>query len=125
MRVTEILLVILVSFLFFVGHPGKREHRQEQQAAIASETNTLEVVYRVQDSTQEELADINWLKKAAQAAMDEGKPYFSVLNQRVTRRYSKKEQLYLTTIEGRIEITDRPMETDYDANEILGLNLGE
>jgi len=125
MRVTEILVVILVSFLFFLGHPGKNEQRQEQQDVSVSENKMLEVVYRVPDSTQEEVADIKWLRKAAELAMDEGRPYFSIINQKVTRRFSKSDETYLTTIEGKIEITDNPMETDYDANEIIGLNLGD
>ena len=124
-RLTEILIIAVIGILFFVGVPfpksaGLKGVRQEQQETT-SHNSTFIVVFRSKESSQEDTADISWLKKAADVGVKNKLPYFNVLEQRSFKQYSKKADTELTTIEGIVEYNNDPMGSDYDAREILSL----
>ena len=132
MRLVEILFISFVGLLVFSGMPfphgkvadqGKKMIRQEQEAPtmVGEKSSTYVVIYKSQDISEEDTADISWLKKAAELGVKNGLPYFNVQEQNSYKRFSKKADAELTTIEGTVEFTNDPMSTDYDAREILSL----
>lgn len=130
MRLTELLFITFIALFFFTGLPfphhdetdaGRKGIRQEQQEAPSDRSSTFVVVYRSSDISGEETADINWLKKAAELGVKKNLPYFNVIEQRSYKKFSKKADAELTTIEGTVDFTNDPMSTDYDAREILSL----
>lgn len=125
MKWPEIVVIIIALLVFFIPKSYFKEERQEE-VINAYETNgpeTYHIVYKVKTPKDESIADIIWLKRAAQKALESGIPYFNVTNQKRTLRYNKKFQKKLSIIEGTIILDNDPMTTDYDANEIESLPL--
>ena len=71
------------------------------------------------------VADILWLKKAAEVALDAGIPHFNVRKKKITREFNQKIQRRMNVVEGVIVLDNDPMSAEYDANEILSLVLPE
>lgn len=124
MRLTEFMVIIVAALLFLI--PSMRQEkgafeRQMQEEApyeeIMEEPNTYKVTYEVKKASDESLADIHWMKKAASVAKDAGIPYFNVLEQKV------KKQNGLSVVEGIIELDNDPMRAEFDAQEIESLVL--
>jgi hypothetical protein len=135
MRLTEIIILLFVAFLLVEGtslkSSTKEVKRQEEQeevdlvVPIEEEKNVINVNYHVSDISEESISDINWLKKAAELARKKGVPYFNVVEQNIYKKFSETANADLTVIKGKIELISDPMSSDYDANEILSLNLGQ
>jgi hypothetical protein len=134
MRLTEIIIILFVAFLLVEGtslkSSTKEVARQEEEEVdlvlpIEEENNVIDVIYYVSDISEENISDINWLKKAAELAQKKGVPYFNVVKQNIYKKFSKEANADLTVIEGKIELISDPMSSDYDANEIQSLNLGQ
>jgi hypothetical protein len=130
MRLTETLFITFIALFLFIGVPfphhddanaARKGLRQEQQEAPSDRSDTFVVVFRSTNASQEETADISWLKKAAELGVKNNLPYFNVMEQNSYKSFSKKADTELTTIEGTVEFTNDPMSTDYDAHEILSL----
>ena len=51
------------------------------------------------------VADILWLKKAAEVALDAGIPHFNVRNKKISREFNKKIQRRVNVVEGVIELS--------------------
>ena len=124
MRLTEFMVIIVAALLFLI--PSMRQEkgafeRQMQEEApyeeIMEEPNTYKITYEVKKASEESLADIHWMKKAASVAKDAGIPYFNVLEQKV------KKQNGLSVVEGIIELDNDPMRAEFDAQEIESLVL--
>lgn len=131
MKVTIFLAVIVASLAYLVPIM-KTEKRNQMQAQEESpvETinygpNTFKITYTSQKPSEDEIADIIWMKKAAEVAKNEGIPYFNVLEQKSYQNYSEAYQQELTTVEGIIELDADVMEAEYDAQEIESLVLPE
>ncbi len=131
MRLRELLVIVVAGFLLVFITPtfNKESRALERQAQEASpselleEEHTFRIVYRVPSSKEESIADIIWMKKAAEVATSEGVPYFNVLEQKVTKRYVKKYDTELSIIEGIIQLDPDPMRGEFDAREITSLVL--
>ena len=139
MRKTELAVVTFALFLFFLVGPltakrdegiQKEEVRQEEQFSPEeyfddSAGDTYRVTYRPPGLRENNVADILWLKKAAEVAMDAGIPHFNVREKKITKEFNSKLQRKTNVVEGVIELDNDPMSAEYDANEILSLVLPE
>lgn len=111
----------------------QQETRQEEvmQEEVAAEVDhnyageTYRVVYKAPGAKESSMADIIWLKKAAEVAMDAGIPHFNVRKKTVSKKFHSRAHRSLTVVEGVIELDNDPMRAEYDANEILSLVLPE
>ncbi len=131
--------LFVICFLFLIGRPlmavklDSQLQREEAQIERQEEEVTLEkkaigplkveeagknrfrIAYDMPTVTDEPLADIIWMKKAAEVAVKNENPYFNVTEQ----TYREEE------VEGVIELMEDPMKAEYDANEILSLVVPE
>jgi hypothetical protein len=129
MKMMEIFLIFLVCLIFLVGRPEPEVvHQRQEQQAVEDEgpienPRFINLVYKVKTLDEEPIADIIWLSKAAEIALKKGVPYFNVSNQSFHKEYVKKLNTELSVIEGTIELQSDPMQSDYDANEIISLNV--
>lgn len=132
MRLTEFVVVIVAALLFLIPTMKKENRTFEREAQEErpmdrqmeeAETRTFKVTYEVKSPEEEALADILWMKKAAQIARDEGIPYFNVLEQHITKRFVNSANMELSVIDGVIELDNDPMRAEFDANEIESLIL--
>lgn len=126
MKISEFLVVVFASilFLFPIIKEEKKSIRQEQEVMRKpSEVNskTFKVVYEVPSPNEEHLADIFWLKYAAEIAVESGTPYFNIIKQSIRKNFNQRYQVHLTTIEGIIELEYDPIKAEYDAHEIESL----
>lgn len=132
MRLTEFIIVIAVALLFLIPTMKKEDtflHRQMQEEAPIEmqeeeeEINTFKISFESRNPQEEPIADIMWMKKAAETARDAGIPYFNVLKQKIRKRYVPKYKTELSVVEGIIQLDNDPMRAEYDANEIEALVL--
>jgi hypothetical protein len=131
MRITPFLIVVAVALIFLIPKAKKErdQERQEQEevestrSPTTGEIHTLRVRYAAHRPEEAPIADIIWIKKAAEIALDSGTPYFNVLKQQITHRFSSKYKIDLPVVHGIIQLEDDPMRAEYDAHEIEGLIL--
>lgn len=132
MRLTEFVVVIVAALLFLIPTMKKenrslereaQEERPMERQMEEAETSTFKVTYEVKSPDEESVADILWMKRAAQIAREEGIPYFNVLEQHITKRFVNSANMELSVIEGVIELDGDPMRAEFDANEIESLVL--
>ncbi len=127
MKISEFLVVVIaaVLFLFPIIKEEKQLVRQEQEEDIRQpsgiNSKIFKVVYEVPSPNEEDLADIFWLRYAAEVAIDSGTPYFNIIKQSIRKNFSPRHKVNLTTIEGLIELEYDPMKAEYDAHEIESL----
>lgn len=130
MRLTEFMIVIIAALMFLIPTMKKeqvvtyeREAQEEDPLEEISDTelNTFKISYQVMSPDEEPVADIIWMKKAAEVARDEGVPYFNVVKQDIRKRFVKKYNMELSVIEGVIQLDNDPMRAEFDANEIESL----
>lgn len=144
MHATQVTVVALLCLLISFGRTSasKQENQRSQQQEEEVLTSRQEEVadpYEVEEvgrnsfyitftasSLQDEpVADILWMKKAAELALEVGRPYFDVKNQRTTKHYDRELDAELSTVEGTVKLTKDPMKGTYDALEITSLVLPE
>ncbi len=132
MKLTEFMVVIIAALMFLIPTMKKdnqsfeREMQEEAPMEEMLETpNTYKITYEVQSPKEEAIADIIWMKKAAEVAQNAGIPYFNVLEQKVRKQYVKKFKSQLSVVEGVIELDNDPMRAEFDALEIESLVLNE
>lgn len=132
MKLTEFMVVIIAALMFLIPSMKKdnvafqREMQEEAPMEEMLETpNTYKITYEVQSPNEEPIADIIWMKKAAEVAQNAGIPYFNVLEQKVRKQYVKKFKSQLSVVEGVIELDNDPMRAEFDAVEIESLVLNE
>lgn len=124
MRKSELSVLLVASFLFAVGIPSKSrptfqqvEEPQKQEITV-EELQTLDseeyyIEYQTRSADENSIADILWLREAAQVALDAGIPYFSIT----------KQEKVNDRIMGEIKLDNDPMNAQFDANEILALAI--
>lgn len=131
MRQSEILVLLIACLLFAIGMPSRPTQPelqvlQEQEAEeeeVSAENEEYYIEFKAQDQSENEIADIMWLKEAAQIALDAGIPYFNVTRQNIRQELDKKQKFVRQVVEGEIQLDNDPFSTQYDANEIMGLTL--
>jgi hypothetical protein len=130
MKITDFFVVLFASVLFLYpiikNENAPERQEQEENSRRPSEENArkFKIVYEVPSPQEEQLADIFWLRYAAEVAMESGTPYFNILNQSIRKNFSQRYQVNLSTIEGLIELEYDPMKAEYDAYEIESLFMG-
>lgn len=133
MRLTEFMIVIVAALMFLIptmrSEKTSNFEREMQEEApteeVMAEANTYKITYEVQRPSEEPIADIIWMKKAAEVAQNAGIPYFNVLEQKIRKRFVKKYKSELSVVEGVIELDNDPMRAEFDAQEIESLVLTE
>lgn len=132
MKLTEFMVIIIAALMFLVPTMKKETtsfEREAQEEAPMEEMleapNTYKITYEVQSPKEEPIADIIWMKKAAEVAQNAGIPYFNVLEQKVRKQFVKKYKTNLSVVEGVIELDNDPMRAEFDALEIESLVLTE
>ena len=116
MKLYFTVFLFLVSGLIFLALNPKAENRQAQEEAPQTEQiskNTFRIRMEINSARDKSMSDILWFQKAAELAIEQKIPWFNVLEQNMTSSY----------VEGLIELERDPMKAEYDANEILSLNL--
>lgn len=128
MRLTEFIIVIAVALVFLIPTMKKEQpvvHDEQVEMQEEEEINTFAITYESKSPREEPIADIIWMKKAAETARDAGIPYFNVLKQKIRKRYVPKFKTELSVVEGIIQLDNDPMRAEYDAHEIEALVLTE
>lgn len=132
MKLTEFMVIIIAALMFLIPSLKKdnkafeREMQEESPMKEVSEApNTYKISYEVLSPKEEALADIIWMKKAAEVAQNAGIPYFNVLEQKVRKQFVEKYKTNLSVVEGMIELDNDPMRAEFDALEIESLVLNE
>lgn len=129
---TILFLAVIVTSLVYLVPIMKAEHQNKIQAqeespveAINYGPETYKISLTTQKPSENEIADILWMKKAAEIAQAEGIPYFNVLEQKSYPSFSEAFGEDLITVEGIIQLDEDSMEAEYDAQEITALVLPE
>jgi hypothetical protein len=136
MHISKTFLASLIVIMVMVGvvyKPSSKKQAQEAtaedtlmiQEAEADEMKTFEVTHKVSNPAHESVADILWMKKVADIAIERGMANFNVLYQNVERTYDARLKREVTVVDGTIELTNDPMEGEFNANEIRSLVLPE
>ena len=141
MKVMTFTLLAGICLLIVLGRPqlqdqtySEREEIQEEQereeAEILPEEELVQiddmmfrVIHHIDRVEDEPIADIIWLKRAAEVALKNGSPYFRILEQNATKEFSREHNMELTLIEGIIVLDPDPMNAEYDAYVISELEL--
>lgn len=131
MKLTGFIVVIVAALLFLIPMMNNQQHsafeREAQEEApmeeMLEESNTFKIIYEVKRPEDESIADIIWMKEAAEVALKEGIPYFNVLEQKVRTRFNAESNQNLSVVEGIIELEADPMRAEFDAHEIQSLVL--
>lgn len=131
MRLTEFVIVIIAALMFLIPTMKKEQSAFEREAQeeapveeiLENESNTFKISYEARTPDEEPVADIIWMKKAAEVAQDAGIPYFNVLKQDIHKKFVKKYNMELSVVEGVIQLDNDPMRAEYDAQEIDSLVL--
>lgn len=131
MRVTHFMLLVVVVVLLVLGRPETKfnktiaqQERQEEEAQpedgplVLGEETIFPVTVETKNLREEDVADILWLKKAAQVALKNGTPYFNIIEQKFSKRFDREQNSRLSVIEGLIELDNDPIGAEYDAHEI-------
>lgn len=129
---TILFLAVIVTSLVYLVPIMKAEQANQIQAQEESPVETFnygpetyKIVYKTEKPSENEIADILWMKKAAEISIQEGIPYFNVLDQKIYPTFSEAFGEDLMTVEGIIQLDHESMEAEYDAREITSLVLPE
>lgn len=131
MKKSEMLILLVACLMFALGMPSnaskqERVARQEEQAEEELvEDEPYLVTFKSTSPADNKISDIIWLKKAAQVALDAGIPYFNVLNQKTRKEFNQQRKFHQNVVEGEIKLANDPMNSEYDAHEIMSLVLTE
>lgn len=116
MKLYYLLFLFLVGGLIFViANPTKNipQAQEERPKAEQIGRNSFRIKLDIEDKKDKSLADIIWFQKAAEVALSKNTPWFNVLEQKISD----------STVEGIIQLETDPMKGEYDANEILSLQI--
>lgn len=130
MKLTGFIVVLAAALAFLIPTMRNEHHAFERQAQeeapieeVLQEKNTFRIVFEVKTPEEETIADIMWMKKAAEVAINEGVPHFNVLEQTVTTRPDTDSGEEFSVVDGVIELDQDPMRAEFDAREIQSLVL--
>ncbi len=117
MKGLHVLFLLLVGvMIFLVARPGHELNRQAEEEAAPFEQvarDTFRIYMDIESENDRPVADILWFQKAARVALEQRVPWFNVLEQKIGDN----------AVEGSIQLENDPMRAEYDANEILSLQL--
>ncbi len=111
------LLFLLLAFgliFIFTSTPAPRKQAQEAGPILREiARNTYRIHFEINSEKEKPIADILWFHEAAKVALRKKIPWFNVLEEKITPYY----------VEGIIQLEKDPMKAEYDAYEILNLQL--
>jgi hypothetical protein len=111
------LLFLLLAFgliFIFTSTPAPRKQAQEVGPILREiARNTYRIHFEISSEKEKPIADILWFHEAAKVALRKKIPWFNVLEEKITPYY----------VEGIIQLEKDPMKAEYDAYEILNLQL--
>lgn len=117
MKLLHVMFLLSVGgLIFLVARPGK-ELRQAEEAAPYEqvERNVFRIHLEIKNEAEQPIADILWFQKAARVALEQKSPWFNVIEQRISEG----------EVEGVIQLQSDPIQAEYDAHEILSLQLDD
>jgi hypothetical protein len=130
MRSTDLIIIAVVLFLFLLGRPGEsiRHQRQAQEAPaqeliVELEPRSFQLIFEVEEQEEGPIADILWLKRAAQLAIENDLPYFNVAEMEIERRVNPDTNQEITVVEGIVRLENDALKAEYDAFVIEDLAL--
>ncbi len=111
------LLFLLLAFgliFIFTSSPAPKQQAQEAGPVLREIAhNTFRIYYEIKSEKEKPIADILWFHEAAKVALRKKIPWFNVLEEKISP-YS---------VDGVIQLERDPMKAEYDAYEILNLQL--
>ena len=112
-----LFLLVIAGIIFIVANPRDELPQAQEEAPRIEEisNNTFRIKIDIQGSEGNMSHDILWFQKAAELANEKKIPWFNVVEQSIST----------TSIEGIIKLERDPMKAEYDANEILSLELSD
>jgi hypothetical protein len=122
MRLIHFVIVLIAVLLFLI--PGMRrsttiiEDQKQEQVESSLQEKRFRIIYEVQNPVEEPMADIIWIKKAAEVSRDAGTPYFNIIQTKIRKKFVKRYNMDLSVVEGIIELKEDPLKAEYDAYEI-------
>lgn len=134
MRLTEFMIVIIAALMFLNPTMKKeqagllreaQEYEETAQEITTDRSHTYKITFQAATPDEDAIADIIWMKRAAEVARDAGIPYFNILEQKTQERFVKRYRTKLTKVIGVIQLDKDPMRAEYDASEIEDLVLSE
>lgn len=135
MKITEFVVVVIAALLFLLpgmkqDSPFSNEIQAEEEAPPqkkfdAYRPRSFKITYRVTNPRLEHVADIVWMKKAAEVAKKAGIPYFNIIEQDISKEFNREAGQELSIISGVIQLDPDPMRAEFDAQEIDSLVLTE
>ncbi|GEM_PF-1779189 len=132
MRLTSFVVVIVAVLLFLIPMMNQEQSAFEREAQeespmerVLGEENTYKITYEVERPEDESIADILWMKLAAEMALEQKIPYFNVLDQEIYTVRDEETGEEQMIVEGVIQLDTDPMRAEYDAHEIESLVLPE
>lgn len=117
MKLSYLLFPVVVFGLIFIFSekvPRGRQAQEAEPSTIQISPLTYKIKLEIESENDRAIADILWFHEAAKLAMQRKIPWFNVLDEKITPY----------EVEGVIELERDPMKAEYDANEILSLQLG-
>lgn len=131
MKLTEFVIIVIAAVIFLVPIKKNQSAAPRVEAQEEAPQNSQKIIrrfkltYEVTNPRLEEIADIIWMKKAAEVAIDAGIPFFNIVEQKKTRRFIRNAGQKFSFIQGIIELDPDPMRAEFDAQEIESLVLTE
>jgi hypothetical protein len=128
------MIVIIAALMFLIPNMKKeqagllREVQEDEktvQEMDMDRSHTYKITFQATTPDEDAIADIMWMKRAAEVARDAGIPYFNILEQKTQERFVKRYRTKLTMVMGVIQLDKDPMRAEYDASVIEDLVLSE
>ena len=112
-----LFLLVIAGIIFIVANPRDELLQAQEEAPRIEEISntTFRIKIDIQGSEGNMSPDILWFQKAAELANEKKIQWFNVVEQSIST----------TSIEGIIKLERDPMKAEYDANEILSLELSD
>lgn len=112
-----LFLLVIAGIIFIVANPRDELPQAQEEAPRIEEISntTFRIKIDIQGSEGNMSPDILWFQKAAELANEKKIQWFNVVEQSIST----------TSIEGIIKLERDPMKAEYDANEILSLELSD
>jgi len=109
--------LILGGLILVISNPnaGPKQAQEEVPMVEKMSKNTFRIKMDIETENDRPVADILWFQQAAELALKKKIPWFNVLEQRISS----------LAVEGIIQLEPDPMKGEYDANEILSLQLSD
>jgi hypothetical protein len=114
MKLRHLLVLFLAFGLIVIFTRDKDTHHTTPSRHAVSRfisQDKILIRYPISSPPERAVADLIWIRHAAKAALKSNHPWFNVLEENITTDF----------VEGVIKLEKDPVEAEYDAREILGI----